>query len=215
MIQKTYRGWVAADAFVTTAYCIVRIQRFLRGYFAQKRRVLHDAEREYEEIAATIIQAQWRSFSCEMKFLRFYEDLLIVQSVARGWITRRLIRLWLMAHNQKVSQLSKRSTDPQPVSTNRQQQQATPPRKTANQAAALSPSYQPHIEYMRKTLTPDSVPAQELSPQRVSIRKGGPVNHEKTNRVLSESSPASTHQKQDPSKQLQSVANRNLPKMAE
>ena len=152
MIQKTYRGWLAVDASITKMYCIVRIQSIARGFLVRKGLRPLSHEQSIQDIAATIIQAQWRSFSCEMKYLRAYEDILLVQSVARGWITRRLIHSWLRAHNLKTPRRLVQSRS----SFSTSKQQTTPPRRPGNVQNELSPSYVPHIEYMKSTLTPAS-----------------------------------------------------------
>ncbi|KAG7364615.1 IQ calmodulin-binding motif-containing protein [Nitzschia inconspicua] len=161
MIQKIYRGWLAVDASITKLYSIVRIQSFLRGCLVRKRLGSSSSERQVYNIAATMIQAQWRSFSCEMKFLRTYEDILLIQSVARGWITRRLIWSWLTAHHQKTFRRSQKLNETPSRNHRRSSRQqltfqSTPPRKPVEAKNGLSPSYLPHIEYMRKTLTPES-----------------------------------------------------------
>lgn len=188
MIQKTYRGYVsrcnfseelyrivlvqsacrrflAMDFSVTRMYCIVRIQSVARGFLVRKR--MRNTSQNIDcsnvfEIAATMIQAQWRSFACEMQFLRAYEDILVVQSVARGWITRRLIRSWLKAH--KMSPSSRLRGPPQrtavsplrPQLNSRvdiNQNETTPPKKPSKRND-ISPAFVHHIEYMRKALGP-------------------------------------------------------------
>ncbi|KAL3923381.1 MAG: hypothetical protein SGILL_001690 [Bacillariaceae sp.] len=192
MIQKTYRGWRAVDAVITRVYCVIRIQSIMRGFLSRKQLQYTSPEHDYRDVAATMIQAQWRSFSCEMKFLRFYEDLLIVQSVVRGWITRRLIRLWLMAHNQNIPRTLNESTGNPSDSTNSRLDQLTPPRTPSKSRAEISPSYQPHIEYMRQTLTPESVPDQEPSVKAVPLRRDLGKSHSVTEDLLAKITPSKT-----------------------
>jgi hypothetical protein len=215
MIQKTYRGWLAVDASITRVYCIVRIQSLARGYLARKRFLSASSEREYQEVAATIIQAQWRSFSCEMKFLRFYEDLLIVQSVVRGWITRRLIRLWLMIHDQKAPRSLERSSVLSSRARIRHHQQSTPPRRPAKTGSEISPSYQPHIEYMRQALTPDSVSEQHASPQRVPIRTDHTIDQRKNKDVISKVNSAAPGVKRIDEEQRQAAFGRKISETAQ
>lgn len=162
MIQKTYRGWSAGDTAITRLYCIVRLQSVVRGHLARKSLGSYSMESDVYDIAATMIQAQWRSFSCEMKYLRAYEDILVVQSVARGWITRRLIWSWLKTHHQNRSRRITKNLIRNPPSSNggkTYEQEptflSTPPRKSLDSKGGLSPSYLPHISYMRNTLTPN------------------------------------------------------------
>lgn len=173
MIQKTYRGWLAVDASITKMYCIVRIQSIARGYLVRKRQEASSSDREVYDIAATIIQAQWRSFSCEMKFLRAYEDILVVQSVARGWITRRLIWSWLTTHHQNKSRQPRGNHEQfsRKIGKKPKKQpdvQSTPPRKPVEGRNGLSPSYAPHIEYMRKTLTLETEETGNLPAVKIS-----------------------------------------------
>jgi hypothetical protein len=46
---------------------------------------------EYEFIAATIIQAFWRSYDCQISFLHTMADVLIVQSVVRRWLALKVV----------------------------------------------------------------------------------------------------------------------------
>lgn len=114
MIQKTYRGYRCRKEYhqiiddeVTRAYGSVRIQAAVRGALVRRERV-HDPMQPYHD-AATKIQTLWRSFVCEMNFLRAYEDILVVQSIARGWIARRRVRSLLEAKNNKFSNRRKPS----------------------------------------------------------------------------------------------------------
>jgi hypothetical protein len=102
-VQSVVRRKLAHDRAGTLLYCIVVIQAAFRGYVVRKRMGPQRARILSPDRSATIIQSQWRSFSSEMNFLRSYEDVLVVQSIARGWITRRLIRSWLRAHKIQTS----------------------------------------------------------------------------------------------------------------
>ncbi len=99
----------AFDVFATCMYCVVAIQAAFRAYQVRKsiRQRFQEPPSFIQHVAATVIQAQWRCFRCEMAFLRAYEDILLVQSVARGWVTRRLIKSWLRARNIKTFYICK------------------------------------------------------------------------------------------------------------
>ena len=45
-----------------------------------------------QEVASTIIQAQWRSYDAQMTYINTLADILIVQSIARRWFTMRKFR---------------------------------------------------------------------------------------------------------------------------
>ena len=114
MIQKIYRGYRCRKEYhqiiddeVTRLYGSVRIQAAMRGALVRKERAF-DPMQPYHD-AATKVQALWRSFVCEMTFLRAYEDILVVQSIARGWIARRRFRSLLETKSNKFSNQRKTS----------------------------------------------------------------------------------------------------------
>ena len=144
VVQSICRRWLAMDDAVTRIYCIVRIQAFARGSLVRNRMKFRALENNVYDAAAIMIQTQWRSFWCEMNFLRAYEDILVVQSIVRGWITRRLIRSWLKANR---------------IQTSRRLQG-----KLSKPGNDLPPVYSNHIEYMRNTLTPRTEEEQVTSP---------------------------------------------------
>lgn len=169
MIQKTYRGsccrnnlrvdlsrvakvqsicrrWLALDDAVTRIYCIVRIQAIVRGSLVRKRTRFDALENNVYHAAAITIQTNWRSFWCEMKFLRTYEDILVVQSIVRGWIARRYFLSYLK--NSKFSQRHKIDTH-----FDTRFKHLKLPSKSHNDS---SPTYSNHIEYMRKSFSPGS-----------------------------------------------------------
>ena len=95
VIQKNFRAYIYRNYYLYNLYRIVVAQSVVRGYLLRKSlgfQSFYSSDLNKEEIAATKIQAQWRSFSCEMKFLRTYGDILIIQSLIRGWIARRQVR---------------------------------------------------------------------------------------------------------------------------
>jgi hypothetical protein len=163
IVQSVWRRFVAIDTAITRMYCIVQLQSIARGFLARRRyppgKII---DRDVYELAATKVQAQWRSFECEMRFLRTYEDILVVQSLVRGWITRRLLRSWLKAHKMsssgrlqgqtRVATMSMQHTN---VNQPREDVKGTPPPKKPSKRSDISPSYVHHIEYMRKTLGPE------------------------------------------------------------
>lgn len=161
-VQSIARRKMSYDVYATCMYCVVAIQAAFRGY--RVRKVTNDylkpraskprgsMPRGWKQarskpppkatfrqaLAATKIQAHWRSFHCEMAFLRTYESILLVQSIVRGYITRRLIRSWLRAHNIKASS---------------RLMGETPRRKRQVKAPYNLPStYQNHAAFMKKSL---------------------------------------------------------------
>jgi hypothetical protein len=53
-----------------------------------------------QNTAATKIQAQWRCYAAEMDYVRKLDSILLVQSLARRWVTRKLVLPYMiMARN--------------------------------------------------------------------------------------------------------------------
>ena len=53
-----------------------------------------------QNTAATKIQAQWRCYATEMDYVRKLDSILLVQSLARRWVTRKLVLPYMiMARN--------------------------------------------------------------------------------------------------------------------
>jgi hypothetical protein len=98
-IQTVFRGFTSRLRYNTQLYCILLIQAVFRGHSVRKRL----QESGGRDVAAVIIQTQWRGYACEMTFLRIYEDIIFAQKVVRGWITRKLLSAWLKEHNVSVS----------------------------------------------------------------------------------------------------------------
>jgi myosin heavy subunit len=105
-IQTVFRGFTSRLRYNSQLYSILLIQAEIRGHSVRKR--LQESARGFwdedtPDVAALIIQTRWRGYACEMTFLRIYEDIVFVQKVARGWITRKLLRDWFKANNVRVS----------------------------------------------------------------------------------------------------------------
>ena len=112
-IQRIVRGHLTKMSFIFDTYCIIVaqsvIRRFLsfhtsavrlasilyiqalfRGY--RVRAELRNYVQTGQEVASTIIQAQWRSYDAQMTYINTLADILIVQSIARRWFTMRKFR---------------------------------------------------------------------------------------------------------------------------
>ena len=77
-------------AFYTSAVRlanILYIQAIYRGY--RVRAELRHYVTAGQEVAATFIQSQWRSYDAQMNYINTLADILIVQSVARRWLVLR------------------------------------------------------------------------------------------------------------------------------
>jgi hypothetical protein len=95
IIQKNFRAYRCRNLFLYDLYRVVVVQSVVRGCLARKSLGNSQEDLEIRRVlgfASTMIQSRWRSFAAEMRFLRTYRDILIVQSVVRGWIVRRRMR---------------------------------------------------------------------------------------------------------------------------
>lgn len=93
IIQKNFRAYRCRNLFLYDLYRVVVVQSVVRRYIVRKSFGYSEQDlviRRALDFAAAIIQSQWRCFSTEIRFLRTYRDILIVQSVVRGWLVRRL-----------------------------------------------------------------------------------------------------------------------------
>eukprot|EP00980_Cylindrotheca_fusiformis_P003778 scaffold834_cov123-Cylindrotheca_fusiformis.AAC.25 len=94
VIQKNFRAYYCRYLFLYDLYRVVVVQSVARRYIVQKALWSQDEEiRKLLDFAARLIQARWRSFATEMRFLETYQDIVTVQSVVRGWIVRRRMRM--------------------------------------------------------------------------------------------------------------------------
>ena len=129
--QRIVRGYLARMACIYDLYCIIVVQSVARRYLAfytsairlanilyiqaiyrgyRVRSELMRYVRNGQEVAATFIQSQWRSYDAQMNFINTLADILIVQSVARRWLVLRRMRRRRLAtklkHIKEVGNLS-------------------------------------------------------------------------------------------------------------
>jgi hypothetical protein len=142
IIQKNFRRKTASNWFATCVHGVVKIQSAFRAYEVRKSLTEHNhgSSDIIYNMAATVIQAQWRCFKCEMDFLRVYEDILLVQSVARGWITRFRVRSWMRKHNVQSSRSLKQSDSSSRKKT------------LSSHAYKLPHGYHNHTAFMKQSL---------------------------------------------------------------
>ncbi len=109
-IQRIVRGHLCRMNYIYDLYCITVAQSVCRRFLAFNKsavrlanvlyiqaiyrgyRVRSELSRyvvEGQEVAATLIQSQWRSYDAQMNYINTLADILIVQSVARRWLTLR------------------------------------------------------------------------------------------------------------------------------
>ena len=107
-IQRVIRGYLGRMSYIYDLYCVIVAQSVIRRYLAfyesairlanvlyiqaifrgyKVRSELMRYVKQGQEVAATMIQAQYRSYDAQMNFINSLADILIVQSVARRWLT--------------------------------------------------------------------------------------------------------------------------------
>ena len=112
-IQRIVRGYLSRMSYIYDLYCIIVVQSVARRYLAfytsavrlanilyiqaiwRGYKVREELNRYVEsgrEIAACMIQSQWRSYDAQMNYINKLADILIVQSVARRWSALRRMR---------------------------------------------------------------------------------------------------------------------------
>lgn len=109
-IQRVVRGHLCRMNYIYDLYCITVVQSICRRFLAFNQsavrlanvlyiqaiyrgyRVRSEFSRfvvEGQEVAATLIQSQWRSYDAQMNYINTLADILIVQGVARRWLILR------------------------------------------------------------------------------------------------------------------------------
>lgn len=93
VVQSVARRYLAFYTSAVRLANILYIQAIYRGY--RVREELMRYVRNGQEVAATFIQSQWRSYDAQMNYINTLADILIVQSVARRYlILRRRKRIY-------------------------------------------------------------------------------------------------------------------------
>lgn len=99
--QSVCRRFLAFNKSAIRLANVLYIQAIYRGYMVRSN--LSRYVTEGQEVAATLIQTQWRSYDAQMNFIDALADILIVQSVARRWLTlrRQEVKNWNMSKRKK------------------------------------------------------------------------------------------------------------------
>ena len=130
-IQRIMRGYLGRMSYIYDLYSIILVQSVARRYMAFYTSAVRLANIIYiqaiyrgytvrlelmryvlngQEVAATVIQAQWRSYDGQMNYVNTLADILIVQSVARRWLTLKKMK----ARKNKKSRQKIQYKNPQP-----------------------------------------------------------------------------------------------------
>lgn len=96
VIQSIWRRNAAREAAVDRLACVMAIQAAYRG-FAVRRSFDAWGLAQTEVWAATKIQTRWRGYDAQMNYLHTLADILVVQSIARVWLTKRVVVPYLRA----------------------------------------------------------------------------------------------------------------------
>ena len=86
--QSVCRRFLAFNKSAIRLANVLYIQAIYRGYRVRSELSQYVVEGQ-EEVAATLIQTQWRSYDAQMNYINTLADILIVQSVVRRWLTLR------------------------------------------------------------------------------------------------------------------------------
>jgi len=136
-IQRMVRGHLCRMSYIYDLYCIIVVQSVVRRYIAfytsavrlaniiyiqaiyRGYRVRADLMRYVmhgQEVAATLIQAQWRCYDAQMNYINTLADILIAQSVIRRWLVLRRVKAIKVRirKKQKLQQRQARSKHDQP-----------------------------------------------------------------------------------------------------
>jgi IQ calmodulin-binding motif len=93
VVQSVWRMNIAQRHAVRVHRSIIKIQAIMRCFLATKvgmrKKLVHAQTVRVQEAAATSIQTAFRQYSAELVLIRTLVDVLIVQSVARGWLARQ------------------------------------------------------------------------------------------------------------------------------
>jgi hypothetical protein len=85
-LQATVRMFLCRSGYVEYK-CAKKIQSIVRMYLQRVKCTNHQAT-----IASIKIQAKWRSYDCQMNFLHFLADVLIVQSTIRRYLVQKKVK---------------------------------------------------------------------------------------------------------------------------
>lgn len=99
LIQSAWRGYYAAMTYQYDVLDIIIAQSVVR----RRAAILKTEQRRQDHLNrnATLIQAQWRSYDCTMKYLHYLADVLIVQSAVRRWQARKRYRAEIVRRNEE------------------------------------------------------------------------------------------------------------------
>ena len=90
IVQSWWRRNIARDLAADTLAYVIFIQAVFRGFRVRRRFKAYRAKKmRVRTMAATAIQANWRSFVGESHFIRLLVDVLIVQTIVRRWLAGR------------------------------------------------------------------------------------------------------------------------------
>lgn len=120
--QSVCRRFLAFNKSAVRLANVLYIQAIYRGYIVRSN--LSRYVNEGQEVAATLIQTQWRCYDAQMNYINTLADILIVQSVARRWLTlrRQDVKNWNMSKRKQPSAAiygrNQLSMNPRPGSRN-------------------------------------------------------------------------------------------------
>ena len=100
-IQTAYRRYTAKLNYQFTIVDVIIVQSIVRRKAAQRRVEQLRAQRIQD--CAVTIQKYWRCYDCTMNYLHTVADILIVQSVARRWLSKRYVVKYCYNREQEMA----------------------------------------------------------------------------------------------------------------
>lgn len=170
VVQSVWRRSIARSDVAHILACTILIQSLIRGYLARLKRRDSGVSRavdESESDAALTIQCSWRRFTAETYLIRQLVDVLICQSVARGWLARQEL---------KRLKSSKEDCPGQSYTSSDSSISETPPLATARETkkrSALGPPNSPDAGVAMQTVEDELGPGKIPAVRRLSSPRDG------------------------------------------
>eukprot|EP00977_Amphora_coffeiformis_P005838 scaffold1225_cov164-Amphora_coffeaeformis.AAC.14 len=92
LVQSIWRRSIARSDVAHVLACAILLQAVTRGFLYRKNRARGPNFAKRDHSAALVIQCSWRRFWCESVLIRTLVDVLISQSVVRGWLARQKLK---------------------------------------------------------------------------------------------------------------------------
>jgi hypothetical protein len=183
VVQSVWRRSIARSDVAHVLACTILIQSLIRGYLVRQRKKAASAEltaRQSRSAAALTIQCSWRRYSAESYLIRQLVDVLICQSVVRGWLSRQALRKRKAARLKSGDNnfnLASQESPESSASSSESSIPETPPRvlaRVTKTRSALAPPWSPSSGMSKSPEHGnESEPGQIPTSKRVSSPRDG------------------------------------------